>query len=92
MKYILRFLVFLLALVALIAGLAGGGLYLWNKLQQGEEQGSDWLADADFSPTSVERMAIGLYRATGRTTLNALQATRRRWCRSPSSRARRPSR
>jgi UPF0755 protein len=61
MKYILRFFVFLLALVALIAGLAGGGLYLWDKLQQAEEQGSDWLADADFSPTSVERMVIGLY-------------------------------
>jgi UPF0755 protein len=61
MKYILRFLVFLLAITALVSALAGGGLYLWNKMQQGREQESDWLSDADLSASSVERMVIGLY-------------------------------
>jgi len=61
MKYILRFLVFLLAITALVAVLAGGGLYLWSKTQQGGEQEGDWLANADLSPSSIERMAIGLY-------------------------------
>jgi UPF0755 protein len=61
MKYILRFLVFLLAVAALVSVLAGGGLYLWSKVQKERGQESDWLADADFSPSSVERIAIGLY-------------------------------
>lgn len=61
MKYILRFLVFLLAITALAAILAGGGLYLAGKIQQGGEQEGDWLASADLSPSSIERMAIGLY-------------------------------
>jgi len=61
MKYILRFLVFLLAITALAAILAGGGLYLVGKIQQGGEQEGDWLASADLSPSSIERMAIGLY-------------------------------
>lgn len=61
MKYILRFLVFLLAIAALISVLAGGGLYLWSKAQEPGEQESDWLAEADFSASSVERMVIGLY-------------------------------
>lgn len=61
MKYILRFLVFLLAITALISILAGGGLYLWSKVQKGSEQESDWLSEADFSPSSIERLAIGLY-------------------------------
>jgi UPF0755 protein len=61
MKYILRFFVFLLAITALIVVLAGGGLYLWGKLQKGSGQEGDWLANADLSPSSIERMAIGLY-------------------------------
>jgi UPF0755 protein len=61
MKQMLRFLVFLLALVALLSVLAGGGLYLWDKWQQRSEQESDWLAEADFSASSIERMIIGLY-------------------------------
>jgi UPF0755 protein len=61
MKYILRFLVFLLAITALVSALAGGGFYLWNKMQPGGEQESDWLSDADLSATSIERMIIGLY-------------------------------
>ena len=61
MKVILRFLVFLLALTALVSALAGGGFYLWNRVQAGREQQSDWLSDADLSASSVERMIIGLY-------------------------------
>jgi len=61
MKQILRFLVFLLALTALLSVLAGGGLYLWSSLQHKEELDSDWLSDADFSPSSIERMVMGLY-------------------------------
>ncbi len=61
MKHILRFLVFLLAIAALVSVLAGGGVYVWSKLQKDEQQESDWLTDADLSPSSVERMAIGLY-------------------------------
>lgn len=61
MKYILRFLVFLLAITALVSVLVGGGLYLWSKMQKEGEQTSDWLSNADLSPSSIERMAIGLY-------------------------------
>ncbi len=61
MKHILRFFVFLLAIVALVAVLAGGGLYLLTRLQPAGEQEGDWLANADLSPSSVERMIIGLY-------------------------------
>ena len=61
MKQILRFLVFLLALTALLSVLVGGGLYLWSSLQHKEELDSDWLSDADFSPSSIERMVMGLY-------------------------------
>jgi UPF0755 protein len=61
MKYILRFFVFLLALVALVAVLGGGGLFLLSRLQPADAQEGDWLANADLSPSSIERMAIGLY-------------------------------
>jgi len=61
MKQILRFFVFLLALTALIVVLAGGGLYLWSKTRPAGEERGDWLAEADLSPTSIERMIIGLY-------------------------------
>jgi len=63
MKYILRFLVFLLAITALVSVLAGGSFYLWGKIQEDkeQEQETDWLAEADFSPSSIERMIIGLY-------------------------------
>jgi UPF0755 protein len=61
MKVVLRFLVFLLALTALVAVLAGGGFYLVGKLQQGGEQEGDWLANTELSPSSIERMVIGLY-------------------------------
>lgn len=63
MKYILRFFVFLLAITALVSVLAGGSLFLWGKIQEdkGQEQETDWLTDADLSPSSIERMIIGLY-------------------------------
>ena len=61
MKQILRFLVFLLALTALIVVLAGGGLYLWSKTRPAGEGEGDWLAEADLSASSIERMIIGLY-------------------------------
>lgn len=61
MKYVLRFFVFLLAITALVALLAGGGLFLMTRLQPQDEGSQEWLAEADLSPSSIERMAIGLY-------------------------------
>ena len=61
MKVVLRFFVFLLALVALVAVLGSGGLYLVSKVRAGGGQEGDWLSNAELSPTSIERMIIGLY-------------------------------
>ncbi|MFZ5917539.1 MAG: endolytic transglycosylase MltG [Chloroflexota bacterium] len=61
MKGILRFFVFLVAISAVLALLAGGGLFLLTQLQPVQSSGETWLSDTDLSPSSVERMIIGLY-------------------------------